>query len=1296
MKQKRETAVMRFSLFFVLLSILFIAAMSHADETSFKAVESAFEESIQPLMRDYCATCHSTDQQAGELNLERFTSLSDVKLDPQVWQQVLDQVKLGEMPPQDSDPLSDDQKRVFLEWVQSALHQIALENAGDPGPVVLRRLSNHEYTYTIRDLTGIKTLDPAREFPVDGAAGEGFTNVGSALVMSPALLTKYLDAAKEVAQHAVLLPNGIRFSASTSPQDWTTEWLGQVRNFYARHTTHGQASTVQLQGVDLDTGTAQGRLPLADYLAAVQGLSRTENDNLSPKYLRLLQQALDSSEPSVLLEPLREKYREHQLSVADIEPWQQALWKFSLVGQVGRPNGPQAWQEAINPLVTQQEFRLPLSGAEQQHVFLVARSAGDGNEGDQVLWENARLVAKNRPDIAAAKISELIAHLQTQRAALIEHTVGCLAILAEDQAAAANNVTAHRVSSTGTNADPVALTRHDSSPDPKWVAAWRDYLGYGSATSVQLEPLLPTRIERTPNYDFIQGWTSGEDLSVLANSSDTQVRIPGQMLPGRVAVHPSPRRAVVVAWKCPSTGDFHISGQVQDAHSECGDGVAWSLEVRRGHRVEVLSEGYTQGSNLYRLGAFEQVRLDAGQVVALVISPRDQHTCDMTTIDLTVSDGTSTWDLAKDVSPNILQSNPNGPWHFLDQPATATQAVTLPEPMARWCESPSAERAAEVRDYLLDHFPLTHPLLAGAWREFALGDAPAPLSVQAPQILEFVIPEELAVDAEFVVTSRLASPTVGSVQLQVTTSAPTDSQTMLRPDLPIMIGEDNPSRQEFQRSFKEFRDLFPIMLCYWRIVPVDEVVTLWLFYREDEHLRRLILDNTQIAELERLWSELLFISQAPLKQVDAFEQLYQFATQDRADLVVEFEKMRNAIHQSATDFRTEQTAADSAQRQAVLEFARRAWRRPLTEAETESLLHMPPRLMLVRVLTSPAFLYRSETPGEQTRPVNAWELATRLSYFLWSSLPDETLVADAVSGQLQVPEVLVAHVRRMMQDERIRRLAMEFGCQYLHVRDVATLDEKSQRHFPEFYDLREAMQEEVTQFFVDLLQNNRSILNLMDADYTFLNQSLADFYGIPIEGSQWQRVDGLRQYGRGGALGFSAALAKHSGASRTSAILRGMWVSEVLLGDKVPNPPRDVPTLPEEAPEGLSERQLIELHSSDTRCAGCHKRIDPYGFALEGFDTIGRLRQADTKSITFDGAAIDGMAELRNYLLNQRHEDFLRQFNRKLLGYALGRSVQLSDQPLLDRLVATDNAEIGKIIEQIVLSPQFQQIRGQP
>jgi hypothetical protein len=331
-------------------------------------------------------------------------------------------------------------------------------------------------------------------------------------------------------------------------------------------------------------------------------------------------------------------------------------------------------------------------------------------------------------------------------------------------------------------------------------------------------------------------------------------------------------------------------------------------------------------------------------------------------------------------------------------------------------------------------------------------------------------------------------------------------------------------------------------------------------------------------------------------------------------------------------------------------------------------------------------------------------LAARLSYFLTSSAPDEELRGAAAGGKLHESEVLLAQTRRLLRDAKTRRLATEFGCQWLHVRDLDTLDEKSERHFPTFANVRGLMLEETTRFFIDLFQNDRSVLSLLDADHTFVDAALAKHYGISLEGDGWQRVDGLRALGRGGVLGMASTLAKQSGASRTSPILRGNWISEVVLGEKLPRPPKGVPVLPEEAPSGLTERQLIESHSTEPKCATCHQRIDPLGFALEGFDAIGRARQTDAGGLTIDtrakmldGTEFTGLNGLRHYLVTTRRDDFLRQFCRKLLGYALGRSVQLSDKPLLDtmlrELVAHDY-RVSTAIELIVQSPQFREVRG--
>ena len=208
----------------------------------------------------------------------------------------------------------------------------------------------------------------------------------------------------------------------------------------------------------------------------------------------------------------------------------------------------------------------------------------------------------------------------------------------------------------------------------------------------------------------------------------------------------------------------------------------------------------------------------------------------------------------------------------------------------------------------------------------------------------------------------------------------------------------------------------------------------------------------------------------------------------------------------------------------------------------------------------------------------------------------------AAEGKLHEPDVLAAQVRRMLADPRARALATEFACQWLEIHDFDQHDEKSEQVFPEFAALRGAMYEEAVRFFTDLFQRDGSVLEVLDADHTFLNEALARHYGIPgVTGPEWRRVDGVKAQARGGVLGLAAMLAKQSGASRTSPILRGNWLLEMLLGEKLPKPPKNVPQLPESEPDtgGLTVRQLVEKHRSVESCAKCHERIDPFGFALE-------------------------------------------------------------------------------------------------
>ena len=315
-------------------------------------------------------------------------------------------------------------------------------------------------------------------------------------------------------------------------------------------------------------------------------------------------------------------------------------------------------------------------------------------------------------------------------------------------------------------------------------------------------------------------------------------------------------------------------------------------------------------------------------------------------------------------------------------------------------------------------------------------------------------------------------------------------------------------------------------------------------------------------------------------------------------------------------------------------------------------------------------------------------------------MPDRELMDLALKGRLQESEVLWNQAQRMMADRKSRRMAIHFACQWLGIRNFDQHDEKNEGLYPDFVSLRADMYEESIRFFEDMIRNNGNILDLLSADHVFVNDRLAQYYGLPtVEAGQWLRVEGVQNQGRGGVLGMASVLSKQSGASRTSPILRGNWIYETLLGQQLPRPPADVPQLPEALPQGLSARQMIEAHSAVPACAKCHERIDPLGFALENFDAVGRLReqQVDTRSELPDGNKVEGIAGLRDYLMTQRREEVVEQFNRKLLGYALGRSTQLSDQPLLDTISASlerSGYHWNDAMKLIVLSPQFREIRG--
>jgi hypothetical protein len=1383
---------------FMLASVLVALAASAAGADiqvppeSFESLAAEFSSGVRPLVQQFCLECHATDAAESDLDLEQFATLDDVRRATRKWIKVAERLDTGEMPPKGAPKPSTEQRRRLHGWIERYLRAEAYASAGDPGPVVLRRLGNAQYTYTIGDLTGLD-LQPAREFPTDSAAGEGFTNTGNALVMSPALLTKYLDAGKMIASHAVLLPDGMRFSNGTTRRDWTDEAVARIRAFYRAFTENGGGTQVNLQGIVFGTNEG-GRLPLEKYLAAtlaerpaLAGGTKTveavaRQHGLSPKYLRILWTALDSQDPSPLIDRLREQWRGARADdaaalAADIARWQKALWRFTSVGQIGKVGGPKAWMEPVTPLVARQDVRLRLpapAGRNDVTLYLAAGDAGDGNAHDVVVWERPRLIVPGQPDLTLRDLPDVCRALAAHRQHVLTSTARCLRAAAE--------------ASTRHNWTDLPQLARSQDVDPDLLAAWLDYLGLGTGDGrLIIDSHLTGRITRVSGYDFVNGWGSAETPSVVANSSSRHVRIPGNLKPHGIALHPSPRLRVAAGWRSPAAALVRVEAKVQDAHPECGNGVTWSLELRRGDMRQRLAAGMTQGAKEIAIGPIENLVVEPGDFVSLLIGPRDgNHACDLTAVDLWITAGGQgqRWDLAGDIAPDVLAGNPHadghgnpGVWHFyteLDRGGDDEVILPAGSLLAKWQSAVGAEErqrlADQVQDLLASGPPtakdapdallyrqlasLHGPLVRAARRALAskpagaladsnqnqpawgldpawFGRQPngqaidtASLCVQAPSLIEVHLPAGLAEGCEFVTTGTVhtESGSDGSVQLQVHTAKPAPAfGAGVTPDLPIVANDGSAARRRIEMAFDRFRALFPPALCYTRIVPVDEVITLTLFYREDDHLRRLVLDDAQARELDRLWDELHFISQDALTRVDAYQQLMEYATQDADPRL--FQPLGGPILEQAGAFRKTLIDAEPRHLDAVVEFASRAQRRPLTGAESERLRGLyrklrdeeiphdeAVRLTLARVLIAPAFLYRLETPGPGTAPapVSDWELASRLSYFLWSSLPDAELRALASAARLRDPNTPAAQARRMLQDGKVRRLATEFACQWLHVYDFDTLDEKSERHFPIFAGLRGAMYEETIRFFTDLFQHDASVLGIFDADHTFLNEALARHYGIPgVTGSEWQRVDGVHAYGRGGILALATTLAKQSGASRTSPILRGNWVSEVLLGERLPRPPKDVPRLPEDEVDsgGLTVRQLVERHSRDVRCAGCHKRIDPLGYALEGFDAIGRRRQRDladrpidTHAQLQDGTAFDDIDGLRQYLLTTRRDAVLRQFCRKLLGYALGRGVQLSDEPLLEEMqqrLEANGYRFSVAVETIVRSRPFREIRGQ-
>jgi len=413
---------------------------------------------------------------------------------------------------------------------------------------------------------------------------------------------------------------------------------------------------------------------------------------------------------------------------------------------------------------------------------------------------------------------------------------------------------------------------------------------------------------------------------------------------------------------------------------------------------------------------------------------------------------------------------------------------------------------------------------------------------------------------------------------------------------------------------------------------------------------------------------------------------------------------------------------DEATRKILADFARRAYRRPVTKDDVDRLVACANlakkenqsfeegiRLGMIGALVSPNFLFHVELPPNPTNPsdkslVSNYELASRLSYFLWSSMPDEELMAVASKGKLQDPQVLAAQAKRMLKDPKVRAFADNFAGQWLQLRNLQIVAPDKGR-FPDFNnDLRTAMRTETELFFDSIIREDHSVLDFLDAKYTFLNEPLAKHYGISgVTGADFRRVavDGTQ---RGGILTQASILTVTSNPTRTSPVKRGKWVLENLLGTPPPPAPPNVPKLADDTKQPLTGtlRQRMEQHRKDPNCASCHARMDPLGFGLENFDAVGSWRtkdgaaDVDASGVLPNGQAFNGPAQLKAILMSKKTL-FVHCLTEKMLTYALGRGIEPYDKCNVNDMVnsiAKNDYRFSAVVTAIVQSDPFRKRRG--
>jgi mono/diheme cytochrome c family protein len=1244
----------------------------------------AYAERIHPLMVKTCGKCHGKEPKDNDLDLTSLVTAEALLAQPKVLEDIADRLNEGDMPPKKSPQPSLAERDQLLGWIGAAVDEAAAAHAGDPGSVTLRRLTNAEYDHSVRDLTGVD-MQPTRagEFAPDSVGGEGFANVGEAMPMTPGLVERYHQAARYVAARAVLLPTGFRFSTSPDGPDWTTEAEKALRNFHSRYAgPNGEPPLAAHLAATLkhrDRLTRGGAIAIAEVAA---------EEKLNATYLAALWAGL-SGKPGATL------------PVAELDA-QTKQWEEK-AAQV------EAEREQRQSALDSARQKIESRWAASKRVLVESKVA----EAGSVPFEHK--VSVRRGELLLLTVLPNQSH--GADSTLIEWTI--------------RETTGDQRSWSVADLIP-DLLKSNPRPD-KHGASW----SFLETTSAPV--FLTERRESIAERTELKSWSLGSEPSIFVNTAAEPLKVWTKLPARSVFLHPGPKRPVTVAWTSPIDAELVVSGRVADAHPSGGDGVAFELSHLSAPELgQALAGLGVKPAPLPTVGLppdimglvrekWRAATTDPAPVLAAITAMQDRlfwsnyrrHNV------LAVGNGVPAWvDMLRVVAREQVQGAAREPVFRLvarqvapAQPGTFVVWDRLrlesgDGPTLVLAEHAELRAAVEAACGLrFGHHPQGRPVPpaalvteAGSEVRIDLRKLPAPLlkSLTLPRFLRADVsldagsPETATVQALL-----LAEPDIMDAKQ---TREGRINPTSWRSGDPLIADEPEPRvaqivhprvAVERARPAAEFRALFPPAVLFEPIIPRDAQGSLFMFHREDEPLRRLLLDETGRAELERLWSELHFLREdAPANTLMYAELLKLYSQKGQAQMHFFIQTFEERLKRDDAALLADQAAAEPRHLDALLAFAARAWRRSLGDDERETILasyradraegikHDPAlRAALARVLSSPWFLYRVEQPatGPRWQPVSGDELATRLSFLLWDSIPDDEL--RAASPRLHEPAVMEAQVRRMIKDSRTRGMAEEFGARWLGVRDFVANHGRSLKDFPEFTPaVRDALAEEPVRFFEDLLINDRAVSDVIATDAVIVNDVLAKHYGIPgVTGPEWRRVEKVAAYGRGGLLGLGAVLAKQSAAARTSPIKRGAWVAH-MLGDRLPKPPPNVPPLPDAVPAGLSVRELTERHRKDANCAACHVRIDPYGMTLEQFDAIGRLRPASTmkpgesRATLRDGTDVHDFTGLRNYVAGPRREDLLRTLARKLTGYALSRTVLPSDRALVDEVSKTMTA----------------------